>query len=65
VIEDGVTGFLVSNPVEAVDRLQRLPEIDRSACRERVERCFSVEAMVRSYERVYGMIFDLEPGRRA
>jgi glycosyltransferase involved in cell wall biosynthesis len=64
VIEDGRTGFLVNNVEEAARSLQRLPEIDRSVCRQRVERCFSIESMVESYERVYRTIFDLEARRR-
>jgi glycosyltransferase involved in cell wall biosynthesis len=64
VIEDGRTGFLVNNVEEAVRSLQRLSEIDRSVCRQRVQQCFSVEAMVKSYEQVYGTIFDLEARRR-
>jgi len=65
VIEDGRTGFLVNNPEEAARALPRLPEIDRGACHQRVERCFSIEAMVKSYEKVYATIFDLEARRRA
>ena len=64
VIEDGHTGFLVNSVDEAVQRLQRLPEIDRTACRKRVRQRFSVETMVESYERVYRTIFDLEARRR-
>jgi glycosyltransferase involved in cell wall biosynthesis len=60
VIEDGKTGFLVANVNEAVQALERLPEISRSACRQRVEQRFSVETMVQAYERVYSTIFDLE-----
>jgi len=44
--------------------LQRLPEIDRTACRKRVRQRFSVETMVESYERVYQTIFDLEARRQ-
>jgi len=47
-----------------VQRLQRLPEIDRTACRKRVRQRFSVETMVESYERVYQTIFDLEARRQ-
>jgi glycosyltransferase involved in cell wall biosynthesis len=60
VIQDGQTGFLVSNVGEAVQALERLSEIDRSACRQRVQQCFSIETMVEAYERVYATIFDLE-----
>lgn len=64
VIEDGRTGFLVHNAVEAAQRLRDLSEIDRSVCRQRVQQCFSIEAMVKSYERVYEAVFDLEAERR-
>jgi len=60
VIQDGQTGFLVNNVHEAVQAMERLGEIDRIACRQRVQRCFSVETMVEAYERVYGAIFALE-----
>ncbi|HEY5117929.1 MAG TPA: glycosyltransferase, partial [Anaerolineales bacterium] len=64
VIKDGQTGFLVNNVNEAVRALERLSEIDRSACRLRVQQCFSVETMVEAYERVYSTIFDLEGEKR-
>jgi glycosyltransferase involved in cell wall biosynthesis len=60
VILDGQTGFLVSNSGEAVGALQRLPKIDRSACRQRVQQCFSIDTMVEAYERVYAAIFERE-----
>ncbi len=65
VIEDGRTGFLVNNVNEAVRALQRISEICRTACRERVQRRFSIETMVAAYERVYSTIFELEAGRRS
>jgi glycosyltransferase involved in cell wall biosynthesis len=60
VIHDGRTGFLVSTAAEAACALQRLAEIDRTACRRRVQECFSIETMVGAYERVYQTIFELE-----
>ena len=65
VIEDGQTGFLVNTVEEAAQALQRLREIDRSACRKRVQQCFSIDTMVEAYERVYSTIFDLEAKRRS
>ena len=65
VIEDGQTGFLVNNVDEAVRALERLGEIDRHACRQRVQECFSIETMVKAYERVYQTIFELEATRRS
>src|SRR3954471_15534974 len=52
VIGDGVTGFLADGVEAAVKCLDRVPEIDRRACRQRVQQCFSIETMVESYERV-------------
>src|SRR6202453_111225 len=60
VIEDGQTGFLVGSVAEAVRALDRIPEIDRAACHQRVQERFSIETMVEAYERVYCKIFDLE-----
>ena len=65
VIEDGQTGFLVNTVEEAAHALQRLCEIDRGACRRRVQQRFSIDAMVEAYERVYDTIFDLEAKRRS
>jgi glycosyltransferase involved in cell wall biosynthesis len=56
VIEDGVTGWIVDvddYPALAAERLRRLDTIDPVACRDRVVRLFSKEAMVRGYERVF------------
>src|SRR5947209_7064361 len=65
VIQDGQTGFLVNNVNEAVRALERLSEIDRTACRQRVQQCFSIKTMVEAYERVYSTIFDLEAKRQS
>ena len=60
VIADGLTGFLVDSVDQAVQALGRLPEIDRLACRQRVEQLFSIDTMVAAYERVYAAIFERE-----
>lgn len=60
VIADGQTGFLVRDVAEAVDAVNRVGEIDRQACRRRVEQRFSIETMVRGYEQVYAKIFEQE-----
>ena len=65
VIEDGRTGFLVNTVEEAAQAVQRLPEIDRGACRQRVQQRFSIDTMVEAYERVYHTIFELEAKRRS
>src|SRR5438128_8320178 len=65
VIKDGKTGFLVKNVNEAVLALERLSEIDRRACRQRVQQYFSIETMVEGYEKVYEKIFDLREKRQS
>jgi len=53
VVVDGVTGFISETVHGMVEAVGRIGEIDRRACRERVERHFSAEAMADGYERVY------------
>jgi glycosyltransferase involved in cell wall biosynthesis len=59
VIEDAVTGLLVTGVAEAVAAVERVPAIDEKACTSRVKKRFSVSAMVEGYERVYAKIFAL------
>ena len=60
VISDGVTGYLVDDAEGAARCLERVPQLERMACRQRVERCFSVDTMVKGYEQVYAEIFERE-----
>jgi glycosyltransferase involved in cell wall biosynthesis len=56
LVQDGKTGWIVdvgTYPESAAEKLEILSEIDPHACRERVERLFSKEAMVSGYERVF------------
>jgi glycosyltransferase involved in cell wall biosynthesis len=63
VIEQGVTGILVTNVAGAVRALDEVPAIDDKACRARVQERFSIATMVEAYEQVYARIFLLESGR--
>ena len=65
VIGNQVTGFLVGGVGEAVRCLERVPQIERSACRQRVEQCFSVDTMVQQYERVYTTVLEMEAKKMA
>lgn len=56
VIEDGKTGFLVSNVEEASDAVENLATIKRADCRQHVIDHFSVDRMVTDYLRVYQQI---------
>ncbi|MBE9167302.1 glycosyltransferase family 4 protein [Pleurocapsales cyanobacterium LEGE 06147] len=58
IIEDGKTGFLCNNVEECVAALDRIWEIDRRTCRDRVVANFSVRHMVDSYEAVYQKLLE-------
>ena len=49
IVVDGVTGFLCDSVSQAVSRVSDLASLSRRACREHVERTFTVERMVERY----------------
>jgi glycosyltransferase involved in cell wall biosynthesis len=53
IIEDGVDGFFGSDSTQFAFLVERLPEIDRGAIRERVLRRFSADRMTDAYEALY------------
>ncbi len=53
VIDQGVTGFVVSGEDEAVTAVNRLTMLNRLMVRKRFEERFSVERMVDEYEGLY------------
>ncbi|MCP4309307.1 MAG: glycosyltransferase family 4 protein [bacterium] len=53
VVENGVTGFVADGIDGMVDAVARLSEIDRRACRARVERLYSGGAMAEAYLSLY------------
>lgn len=53
VVADGETGFVVDDVQAATGAVERLGDIQRAACRRRVERHFSVDAMVEGYLNAY------------
>jgi glycosyltransferase involved in cell wall biosynthesis len=53
VIQDGVTGFIVNNIDEAVEAIDRIPELSRTVCRRIFELRFTAERMAREYVDVY------------
>jgi glycosyltransferase involved in cell wall biosynthesis len=58
VLDDGVTGFIVSNLEEAVAAARRIPQLSRSRCREVFERRFSARRMAADYLRLYEKLAD-------
>ena len=66
IVDPGLTGFIVGSVDEAVEAVQRVQALDRSAVRDVFERRFSVERMVDEYEAVYEAIIEgrrMEPAR--
>lgn len=53
VVDEGVTGRLVSSVGEAVAAVEDIGAIDRGACRARATQRFSAERMVADYLRIY------------
>jgi glycosyltransferase involved in cell wall biosynthesis len=64
VIEHGVTGFVSDDLDGLVDAVGRLNEIDRAACRARVERLFSDAAVTEAYLAVYRDMLGVRAGGR-
>lgn len=56
VVLDGQTGFIVDTVEEMAAALTRISEISPKTCREHVEKNFSIEKMVDSYEQAYYQI---------
>jgi len=53
VVEHGVTGFIEENLDGIIESIKQIDDIDPKNCRERVQRLFTAEVMVDSYEEVY------------
>lgn len=65
VIEDGVTGYLCSTIDGMAEAVTVAGRLSPRACRARVERWFSADAMVDGYERLYRTITGSEDDERA
>lgn len=61
VLDDGVTGYVVSDMDEAVRAASRIHELERRACRAAFDRRFSAERMARDYLRIYGQLIEQHP----
>lgn len=53
VIVDGETGFLCNNVAECINSLDKIGNLNRYACRQYVDKNFSVQHMTDGYEAVY------------
>ncbi|MEH1792138.1 glycosyltransferase [Nostoc sp.] len=53
IVRQGIDGYLVNSFEEAVTTIEKLPNINRYNCRQRVEQCFSADVIVEQYEKLY------------
>ena len=53
LVKDRKTGFVVKNIEEMVKAMKKIDQIDRVACRQRVEKYFTYQRMVDNYEKIY------------
>ena len=53
IVEDGKTGFLVSDVNEMTGRVNQVKQLSRQACREQVEEKFTADVMTENYVKVY------------
>jgi len=58
VVAHGETGYIVDTVDQMVAAVKEIPKINRKACRERVEKLFSVGAMVDGYEQAFMKIVE-------
>jgi glycosyltransferase involved in cell wall biosynthesis len=58
VIEEGRTGFIVTELEDAIDAVRRVPDLSRAHCREVFEKRFTVSRMTRDYVKLYTRIID-------
>jgi len=63
VVEDGLTGFIVRDHVEAVAAVDRLGQLSRPAIRRRFQERFSATAMAGRYVELYARLIVPEEAR--
>ncbi len=56
VVEDGRTGFLCRDEAHMAEVIERVPELDRAACRAAVENHFSADRMVAEYLELFSQL---------
>jgi glycosyltransferase involved in cell wall biosynthesis len=64
VIDEGITGHVVSSIEAAVDSVKRLHRIDRKACRKQFERRFTASIMAENYIQVYEQMAEKKKNNR-
>jgi glycosyltransferase involved in cell wall biosynthesis len=56
IIDEGITGVIVSNEKKVADAVEKIHAVNRIACRKKFEERFSVKTMVDNYEQAYNML---------
>jgi glycosyltransferase involved in cell wall biosynthesis len=56
VVADGTTGFVCETISGMIEAVGRVGDLDRRACRERVERLYSPVAMADGYDRAHAAV---------
>jgi glycosyltransferase involved in cell wall biosynthesis len=62
VIEEGRTGFIVEGLEDAVEAVQRVPELSRRRCREVFEKRFTATRMARDYVQAFQRLLGKSEG---
>jgi glycosyltransferase involved in cell wall biosynthesis len=65
IVDDGVTGFIVSNIADAVTAVHRLDGLDRRRVRRVFEQRFTADRMARDYVAIYRRLLESARGRCA
>jgi glycosyltransferase involved in cell wall biosynthesis len=63
VIDDGITGFVVSGEAEAIRAVKRLGELDRRQVRMQFEKRFTARRMAQEYLRQYKALVRPDAGK--
>jgi glycosyltransferase involved in cell wall biosynthesis len=56
IMQHGVTGYIVSNQMQAIEAARRIDRIDRRRCRKAFEKRYTSEAMANRYLDVYSTV---------
>jgi glycosyltransferase involved in cell wall biosynthesis len=60
IIEDGVTGFIVSDENSAIKAIEKIPALDRRLIRQRFDERFTARRMAQDYLAVYAQLMESE-----
>jgi hypothetical protein len=61
-VDEGITGFIVSDAAGMAEAVGMIPDIDRERCFLHAQSRFSAAAMADGYERVYRAIMEKGAG---